>query len=527
MVYRLTLLLVLSCSLAFGEQKPVCGTVVAVVISKSEIYVHCPSSKEDKATLQSADLQLWEAEDGWDKDPRKRAVQQPIDVAYDSPRTWRVILKDPAHAAQIQSSKQYAIILGISGFKDAIKVISTKPEAVLTRSEEEAQPPATAFDITSAVDLKCSSEHASAVKAAQSAKPVDSQGAPKPTNYAADVAVPGCRSPEDTSPDREPNTHGMAVATLTRGGIWKTGEDLSVDGLKNVLDADTVAKGKLKLADPPKGKDDAKLYLGFTDVAATNAFPTLALQAKAAPPWISFKNILVQPQLNMDIARNVPKPPDTIQFGGMLNRTITAGSSSRALRVQRFGLGDSTETNREGTLWNNVGVFEWQPYFKKFWESREQRTRELANDKRVPRAEAALVDFGYGMEMTYGVESGKSIAQSDVTNKAKTETLQIPEYAIVRGVPKLHGFLEYKNLTLDATGTLRWLGTVEYSGEVLPSGQVHLRRIRGFRPYQEFTASYALDPSKHLNLAITYKNGSQPPGFSLTNQVSSGLVFKY
>ena len=82
-------------------------------------------------------------------------------------------------------------------------------------------------------------------------------------------------------------------------------------------------------------------------------------------------------------------------------------------------------------------------------------------------------------------------------------------------------------MTLDLSGTLRLLGRTEFVGEEQEDTTLNLRRIRGARGYMENTLSFGLDQSKHLNLAITYKRGSQPPNFKHVDSVLTGFVVKY
>lgn len=64
-------------------------------------------------------------------------------------------------------------------------------------------------------------------------------------------------------------------------------------------------------------------------------------------------------------------------------------------------------------------------------------------------------------------------------------------------------------------------------GEEQDDKTLNLRRVQGARGYMETSFFFGLDQSKHVNLAITYKRGSQPPGFKHVDSVLTGIVLKY
>lgn len=131
------------------------------------------------------------------------------------------------------------------------------------------------------------------------------------------------------------------------------------------------------------------------------------------------------------------------------------------------------------------------------------------------------------MEFFFGLEAGGTPTEQVFKNKTKTQSVDVPDYAIFRFRPRAHAFIEYSRLTLDLSQTLRVLATPEYVGEELPDQSVRLRRVMGLQPYLEVTGSVGIDAGKHFTFAVTYKRGAQPPSYPHVNSVLSGFILKY
>lgn len=334
--------------------------------------------------------------------------------------------------------------------------------------------------------------------------------------------------------DDDPDCIGRVSATLDSSRRLRQAKaTVGIKNLTNIFGQPVAVENQVDASSPPpKGKDDAAQYYQISHKAGRGAKPSVAINIKATTLpgvvssfWIG--DFLAQPDIVFDVGTNefARKSDDTIRLGMLTTKTFLSSFGQII-----YGPGVTYETNLGFKKNNLVGNFE-----SRFIPVNAFRTREMRRYDRAARDKALSIDdipssaykFGAGLEFFLGLEAGGSLREQTFQNKAKTATLGVPQYGIFRFRPRVHTFIEYDRLTLDWSGTLRVLGRTEFVGEEQPDKSVNLRRVRGARGYMETTLSFGLDRSKHLNLAITYKRGSQPPNFTHTNNVVTGFIIKY
>jgi hypothetical protein len=117
----------------------------------------------------------------------------------------------------------------------------------------------------------------------------------------------------------------------------------------------------------------------------------------------------------------------------------------------------------------------------------------------------------------------------DTTVKASVgkATPGLPSYNIARIVPQVHGLLELGRLSVDATGYVRYLATVENTVLERPDHTLFLKRLHGWNSHGVVSGSWNIDPAGHFAFTVAYKDGFAPPRFSRVNTVQSGITLKY
>jgi hypothetical protein len=276
---------------------------------------------------------------------------------------------------------------------------------------------------------------------------------------------------------------------------------LRLVGLTDVFGQSVAATGDLVPAKVPKGKDDAALYVKALFESAAGADDAYSLDLKLRPQIRLQGRWLFRPEVNAYLAKNVPAATESIRLSALFSHTgVRRGES---LVAQTFSLGPAVHADRDFEQVNALLDLRWQPDFRGQYQPRENRRFAFAaaNEKRPD--EVALPVFGFGFDAYVAVEAGRTV---------RSETSG--DRDVLRLRPHLHGFVELGRFTLDLSSSLRYLFLEEATAE-------------GFQPYTEATLSFAFDPAKHLALAVTYKDGSQPPVFVEADRYSVGIVAKY
>ena len=126
-----------------------------------------------------------------------------------------------------------------------------------------------------------------------------------------------------------------------------------------------------------------------------------------------------------------------------------------------------------------------------------------------------------------GVEAGKSVVEQTFKNKAKSSSITVPTYSIARFWPRIRQTYEVGRFTLDINSTLKYLRNPEVTGHENAEGTLNLRYVKGWRFYDEASASIALDRGKHANFVVMWKRGAKAPNWTNINTVITGFGFAY
>ena len=98
-----------------------------------------------------------------------------------------------------------------------------------------------------------------------------------------------------------------------------------------------------------------------------------------------------------------------------------------------------------------------------------------------------------------------------------------PSRAMMKSVPAFAGASPGRP---DTHGT-RYLAPTESTVRQLPNNSLLLRPLKGWQGYAEANANWKLDPTGHLAINVSYKNGAAPPKFNRVNTVQAGLLLKF
>jgi hypothetical protein len=316
------------------------------------------------------------------------------------------------------------------------------------------------------------------------------------------------------------DTNRSLAVYLPSGDRLKSGSAaLRLVGLKDLFGNDIQAEMDLTLLPAPKGKDDAAFFAKLLFESANSSADTLSLDLKAQPSIQLRGSWLFRPELTASVSRNVPQATSSIRLAALFSRTDLF--EDKPLVSSTFSFGPSIEADRSFDRVNGLLDLRWKPGVASLYLPREKRRLVAATGLEKRPEEILLPLAGWGLEGWIGIEAGGSLSQQTVG------ALALDRYDILRLRPTIHGFYEVGPITLDVSSSLRYLFSDELTYRVNPDRTLSLREVNGFRPYTEATLSFAFDPAKHLSLAATYKNGSEPPLFVKVKKVSIGVVTKY
>lgn len=114
--------------------------------------------------------------------------------------------------------------------------------------------------------------------------------------------------------------------------------------------------------------------------------------------------------------------------------------------------------------------------------------------------------------------------------KGRDEGVLVPRHKIFRSYLGVAATFEINRLPTPITITVEeWLvhlGARELIGFTTDEGPF-LRTLQGFHHRGKATFAFALDPSKHYNLTLTYENGRQAPNFEYLNKLTTGVKVIY
>jgi len=278
------------------------------------------------------------------------------------------------------------------------------------------------------------------------------------------------------------------------------GEAGPLAGLRDVYGSDFTAQGIATPPPLPWGKEDARLFVRFLFESAPGSADALAVDLKAQPAVRLRGAWLFRPELAAFVSRNLPGATNSIRLASLFSRTAVR---HRGVLVENtVSLGPSIEADRNFDRVNAVLDLRWQPGFRNLYHPLSKQDGSV---------------HGWVLEGRVGLEAGRSLSRQTAG------TLEIDRYDVLRLRPVIHGNWEYKKLSFDASSSLRYLFTEELTADRTR----RLRKVKDFRPFTEATLGYFLDPNRNLSLALTYKNGSEPPLFLEIERFSLGLVAKY
>jgi hypothetical protein len=365
----------------------------------------------------------------------------------------------------------------------ATKDFSTQPEATITHSPLDASPGR--LLVSSATPLVATPDGLKLVAGART----------YPVTAVRPLGEPACETPErrsafkiDLPPGQEPKG------------------ELRLEGFSDVYGSALRATGKADAPKTPKGKEDAAAYVSLYFEDSAGSKPAFAADFKARRQFQPLGDWLFRPELSASIAKNLSQSSNSIRLAPLFSLTdlprrgILVGST--------FWFGPTLESDRDFDRVLGLATIRWEPALAYLYLPREKRQAILGT------ANPPLL--GWGLEGWIGLEAGGSLSGQTMGD------LEIDRYDILRLRPLAHGFVEVGRLTLDVSSTLRYLFADELSYE----GSA-LRTVEGSRPHTEATLSWAFDPDKHLNLAVTYKNGSEPPLYREIDKFTVGIVAKY
>lgn len=433
----------------------------------------------------------------------------------------QVLTVDIDPAQPLEGGRKYVIAIttaakpGQVGFFDLL----TDPKASINSSPAAALRGSN-FNVEGPVALVSNASATFYEKRDKTGTPIQHQGA----RFQISAQDPACSADD-------PDCIGRASVQLDKK-LKQAKAIVGVNNLTDIFGQAVSAESSLDISAPPKGKDDASQYYQINHLAARGAKPSVSINVKAnsLPGFVSsfwIGKFLAQPDIVVDTGTNdfARKTDDSIKLGMTTSKTSLSSFGQIV-----YGPGIAYETNYGFKKNNLVGTFEARFIPDGWFLTREMRRLNKAAELRTLSLDdipASDFKFGRGVEFFLGVDIGGSLRAQDFSNKAKTASILVPRYSILRFRPKLHAFVEYDRLTLDWSGTLRLLAQTEFVGEEQADKTLNLRHVDGARGFMETTLSFGIDQSKHVNLAITYKRGSQPPSFKHTDSVLTGFVLKY
>ena len=343
---------------------------------------------------------------------------------------------------------------------------------------------------------------------------------------------PDCELPQVSEGMDGLQSGGVIVDLRPDDRLSSGSAGLRLEGLRDVFGQEVAAEGNLVPARVPKGKDDAFAYskIFFESAEGRGSLDTLSLDLKVQPLFQMEGRWLFRPELTASVSKNVPRASNSIRVAGLFSRTAVRREG--AFVYQTFSLGPSLEADRNFDRVNAIADLRWQPGLKGFYNSREVQRIARAAELGRRLDEVALPRTGYGLEFRIGAEAGASPSRQTVKNSAGNQSLELDRYEVLRARPHITAFYEVGlpldwQLTLNVSSSLRYLFTEELTVVENPDRSLSPRKIDGFEPYTEATLSLSFDPGQHVALAVTYKDGAEPPVFVKVDKYSVGVVLKY
>jgi hypothetical protein len=319
---------------------------------------------------------------------------------------------------------------------------------------------------------------------------------------------------------------------------------LAVSGISDIFGNTPGVKPAKPIAPPsaPKDKDASAWYFNFLHQAGVGAKPTWIVNAKIAPLFGGLPGgYFLAPSLDVDIGQGqVGKTKTNDIINPKIGITRLVRTRAGVLENLQFTPAFSYETNRKFHKRNAMFDGELRFYFRNFQNTRGERSldaflRERLKNKKILPQDVPKAFFGYSIKTFLGTEIGRALTANDVKSSDKTSQVAVPKYGIRRLRPRVSATFEFQRVTATISFVPRYLFSDEnVTREVdtpQPGGKITktiiLGTVSGWRPYAEFSLSYAIDPLGHYSINTIYKRGSQPPNFDRTNTVQSGILVRF
>jgi hypothetical protein len=329
--------------------------------------------------------------------------------------------------------------------------------------------------------------------------------------------------------------------SLTLDESNKAAQELpaSVPGLIDIFDKPVKidSKSQLLTEKGPSTKDASSYYVNFNYAAGRGSKPGWVLDAKISPTiGRLFHSYQFIPTALADIGGNQIanlKYTDTINFGASLAHMYHPNDVLQGLL---FKPGLVYETDREFDRNNILATGDLRYSFVDLYNPRQRRSAakfakevKIADAKKIPwtRANSRPVFGGYALDFHSGIEVGGALKDTVVKASVGNAKLTLPSYNVARVVPQVHGLLEMGRFSIDATGTPRYLTTVENTVLERADHTLYIKRVHGWNAFGVITGAWSFDPAGHFSLTVAYKDGFSPPKFSRVNTVQSGIAVKY
>ncbi|MGB6744571.1 MAG: hypothetical protein WBE38_13075, partial [Terracidiphilus sp.] len=232
------------------------------------------------------------------------------------------------------------------------------------------------------------------------------------------------------------------------------------------------------------------------------------------------------------------KYPDSADFGFSFKRGDDTPAAARSIKLQHVTTtaGFDYETDKELDRDNALGDANVLLRFAHLYEQQAAtKSSVLQAAQNLPQNQGYDVQsddvrtpaVGYELDFNLFTEDGSAL--KDTTAKATTgsATILVPSYRIARLGPQINGVLELWNLSIDVKAVGRYLFTEENTVHQLKNNSLILVPVNAWQGYVEADANWNIDPTKHLALNVTYRNGSTPPTFIRTDCVQAGLLLKF
>jgi hypothetical protein len=299
-------------------------------------------------------------------------------------------------------------------------------------------------------------------------------------------------------------------------------QELRVEGLRSLVDPAKPlgpAKGTIKLV-PVKGEDDARYFTQIFWQVAEDEKPILSAVVKLDPLWSYLgRSWWIHPSLTADVGSDTSEAKNRIDLKAAELSRWRATDGDGLLSASKIGLSLGIETDKDLDKQNWMLTSYYQPFFKKWRNTREMRQGKAS----------FLPFFGHSVEITAGSELGRSKYADDgvVMNKAKTSSVQVPDHDIARLHLHLNAFVEFGSFQIKLEGDARCLFEDEFTAVLDEDDDISLRTVDGFHRSITFGLGWIIDRQQHFVLSMEYLTGESPPKYEDVDTLKTTFTLKF